>query len=116
MSYQPVTDAGRQSQKALRNIIDEQVNSAADQMNQTVKTAVADFKDELSDLLAKASDDLDELKGRLEQIKSAGNQDTSSLVRLTEDCVIALNTREETLRRVGAIAVTAMKRAVGIPI
>ncbi len=115
MRYQPVTEAGKRSQEELQKVIDDQVSSAGARMDQSVTNAVDGFKEEVSDLLAQASDELDRLKGRLEQLKQVGNQDTSALVKLTEDCVITLNKREENLKKVGAIAVSAMKKAVGIP-
>ena len=116
MGYKPVTEAGKRSQEELQKVIDDQVSSAGAKMEQSVKSVVNGFKDDLSELVAKATDELDSLKGRLEELKQVGNQDTSALVKLTEDCVITLNKREENLKKAGAIAVNAMKKAVGIPV
>ena len=115
MRYQPVTEAGKKSQAELQGIINETVSAGGARMDQAVKSVVDGFKDDLSELIAEATDELDRLKGRLEQLKQVDNQDTSVLVKLTEDCVITLNKREENLKRVGAIAVSAMKKAAGIP-
>lgn len=116
MPYQPVTDAGKQLQEQLKTIVERQISQAGAAMNSATKNALAEFSSEAASLVAQDSDELEQLKVKLEALKAAGGQDAAALKTLTEDAILALKRRQEALMKMGKLAVAAAMKAVGIPV